>query len=168
MWKSVSSFVRIGTSENPASSVLSEAERCNGSVGSHRCTFRWRWQLLFRYISALQAASASPMTIWAGKQMSLWTYFFPRRIASSRRQAAAPRGVLLSHGCRHDAAEGMGRCSEPGRCAVSSRSFLYFTGYGSGGVNLYVLMFLPLHADRFNKGADTDPQRSLDLTLVEL
>lgn len=35
------------------------------------------------YFPLRRAARASPMTICAGKQMSLCTYFFPRRMASS-------------------------------------------------------------------------------------
>ena len=46
------------------------------------------------YFPLFKAASASPMTIWAGKQMSLWTYFFAEadRLLPAR-PAAAPRGA---------------------------------------------------------------------------
>ena len=75
---------------------------------------------------------------------------------------------LLSHGCRHDAAEGMGGVRNQDDALFPVTLFVFYRVRIGEGVNLHVLMFLPLHADRFNKGADTDPQRSLDLTLVEL
>ena len=83
------------------------------------------------YLPLLSAAKASPITICAGKQMSLCTYCFPRRIASSRPisngMALIPCVESAADMTRQNAWEVFGTST-----TLSLRlSFVNFTGYGS-------------------------------------
>ena len=75
---------------------------------------------------------------------------------------------LFHHGCRHDAAEGVGGIRNQDNALFPVALFIFYRVWVGEGMDFHVLMLLPLHAHRLDKGADADPQRSLDLALVEL
>lgn len=101
--------------------------------------------------------------------MSLWTYFLPRRIASSRpigqRLRAEP---LFFHRCRHDAAERVGGIRDQNDALFSVFLLVLYRVRIREGMDRSFLVLFSLHPDCLDKGPDTDPERSLDLTLVEL
>ena len=84
------------------------------------------------YCPLCNAAISSPMTIWQGKQMSLWVYFLPRAISSG-----PPTGSVTAR----MPSRSMSPCSNVdtgaemlGTSSVRSclSRFRYLAGYGSG------------------------------------
>ena len=109
------------------------------------------------------------MTIWAGKQMSLWTYSLPRRMASSRPMARGDGPhPLAGEGGSHDAAEGVGGVGHQNDLLPAAfPGELHRVGVSQGPGRLRTALG-PAEVHRLQEGAYPDAQGALHVALVHL